>query len=67
MIAEGVTDQVIDTIDFAKTIAKEYAHSQFSSCHMLRSVLRKEVVLVPFMDGIHKDIGYMREWADVRI
>ncbi|MBK7296988.1 MAG: ATP-dependent Clp protease ATP-binding subunit [Flavobacteriales bacterium] len=67
MIAEGVTDQVIDTIDFAKTIAKEYAHSQFSSCHMLRSVLRKEVGLVPFMDGIHKDIGYMREWADVRI
>ncbi|MFZ1397484.1 MAG: AAA family ATPase, partial [Candidatus Promineifilaceae bacterium] len=58
---------MIDTIDFAKTIAKEYAHSQFSSCHILRAVLRKEIGLVPFMDGIHKDIGYMREWADVRI
>jgi len=67
MIAEEVSDLVMDAIHFSKTIAKEYSHSQFSSCHLLKSVLRKDSGLVPFLDGIHKDVNYMREWADVRI
>lgn len=67
MIVEDVSEVVMDVVDFAKTIAKDYSHSQFSSCHLMKSVLRKEAGLVPFMDGIHKDISYMREWADVRI
>lgn len=67
MITDEVSDLVLEAVDFAKTIAKEYSHSQYSSCHLLKSVLRKDMGLVSFMDGIHKDISYMREWADVRI
>lgn len=51
----------------ALLIARDHGHGSIGACHLLKSVLHKDQGLVPFLDGLQKDVGYMREWADMRI
>ncbi len=64
---ETIMDTLTETVDMARGIAREYMHATYSSCHLLRAVLNKDMGLVPFLDSMVKDVGYMREWADMRI
>jgi len=56
-----------ETLSMAKLIAKDHGHGSIGACHLLKATLHKEQGLNPFLDGIQKDVGYMREWADMRI
>ena len=51
----------------ARLIAKDHSHGSVGACHLLKSVLHKEAGLTSFLHGMQKDVGYMREWADMRI
>ena len=62
-----VTDTLSEVVDLARAIARDYMHATYSSAHLLKAVLRKDMGLVPFLDSMVKDVGYMREWADMRI
>jgi ATP-dependent Clp protease ATP-binding subunit ClpB len=67
MEKDTVMDTLTETVDMARVIARDYMHATYSSCHMLKAVLRKDMGLVPFLDSMVKDVDYMREWADMRI
>ena len=56
-----------EVLSMARLIARDHGHGSIGACHVLKSVLHKDHGLVPFLDGIQKDVGYMREWADMRI
>ena len=60
-------DLLGDVVSMARLIAKDYTHSSYSPAHLLKAVLHKDHGLVPFLDSMQKDVGFMREWADMRI
>jgi len=60
-------DVLDDVLSLSKLIARDHSHPSISACHLLRAVLHKDFGLVSFLDGIQKDVDYMREWADMRI
>jgi len=62
-----LNEEVLEALSFCENISREYGHSSFSSPHLLRSLLRKETGIVKFMDSNGFDVGFMREWADVRL
>jgi len=62
-----LTDAVREILSFSENIAREYAHASYASPHLLRAALRRETGMVSLLDNLGKDVGYMREWADVRI
>ena len=54
-------------IEISQSLAREYYNEYFYPAHLLRSLLHKEVGLKPFLESIGQDIGYIMEWAEVRI
>jgi ATP-dependent Clp protease ATP-binding subunit ClpB len=54
-------------IQIAQHIAREYQNNNFSSAHLLKAMLHKDVELLPYLLNSGKDVLYMEEWADVRI
>lgn len=63
----SLSDSLKQAIQVAQSIAREYQNEKFTSAHLLKAILHKDVGLVPFIDNLGKDIGYIREWADVFI
>lgn len=62
-----ISDEVREILSYSTNIAREYNQASFSSPHILRALLRRETGIVKFLDDLQTDVGYMREWADVRI
>ena len=63
----GYSDELKKAVSIAQSIAKEYQNNQFSSAHLLRALLHKDVGLMSYLLAKQKDVGYLEEWADVRI
>ncbi len=63
----SLSDSLKQAIQVAQSMAREYQNEKFTSAHLLKAILHKEVGLIPFLDNLGKDIGYIREWADVFI
>ncbi len=62
-----LTKEVKQAITIAQSIAKEFSNENFSSAHLLKAILHKEIDLISFLETIGKDNYYMEEWAEVRI
>ncbi|MES2112456.1 MAG: ATP-dependent Clp protease ATP-binding subunit [Bacteroidota bacterium] len=54
-------------IEIAQSYAKEYHNEYFSPAHVLMALLHKDIGLRPFLESVNQDIGYLNEWAEVRI
>ena len=54
-------------IHIAKSIAREHANDSYTPSHLLKALLHKEVGLRSFIQSMGKDLGYIEDWADVRI
>jgi len=54
-------------LQIAQSFAKEYYNEKYSIAHLLRGLLHKDVGLTTFLNGLGKDIGYMIEWAEIRM
>ena len=63
----SLSESLKQAIQVAQSMAREYQNEKFTSAHLLKAILHKEVGLIPFLDNLGKDIGYIREWADVFI
>src|SRR4051794_36121588 len=61
--SESLKTAILVAISFAR----EYKNEQFSLPHLLRGLLHKEAGLHPFLVSLGKDVGYMTEWAEIRI
>ena len=63
----GYSDELKVAVSIAQSIAKEYQNNQFSSGHLLKALMHKDVGLMSYLLAKQKDVGYLEEWADVRI
>ncbi|MDX2002108.1 MAG: ATP-dependent Clp protease ATP-binding subunit [Chitinophagales bacterium] len=61
------TPEVKNAVAIAQSIAKEYQNNNFSSAHLLRALLHKDIGLMQYLIQKQKDVLYLEEWADVRI
>jgi len=67
MTTLSFSDSLKSAIQVAISFAREYKNEQFSLPHLLRGLLHKDAGLHPFLNSLNKDIGYMTEWAEIRI
>jgi len=61
------SDTTKQAIRISQSIAKEFMNSEFSSAHLLKALLHKDIGLIPILEEMGKDFYYMEEWAEVRI
>lgn len=61
------SDSTKQAIRISQSIAKEFMNSEFSSAHLLKGLLHKDIGLIPILEEMGKDFYYMEEWAEVRI
>ncbi len=62
-----ITDKLEQAIHIAKAIAKEYHHLEYTSEHLLKALLHKEVGMLKYIESIGQDAYYVEEWAEVRL
>ena len=67
MTTLSFSESLRSAIQVAISFAREYKNEQFSLPHLLRGLLHKESGLHPFMQSLGKDVGYMTEWAEIRM
>lgn len=63
----NLNESVKTAIRIAQSIAREYYNANYSSAHLLKALLHKEIGLKAFIQSMDKDIEYMQEWAEMRI
>ncbi len=56
-----------EAIHIAQAVAKEYAHKQYASAHLLKALMHKNIGLISYLDSIGQDGYYVEEWAEVRL
>ncbi len=59
--------QLEEAIHIAKSIAKEHNHKDYSSAHLLKALLHKNIGMMKYIESIGQDAYYVEEWAEVRI
>jgi ATP-dependent Clp protease ATP-binding subunit ClpB len=62
-----ISENLKSAIRVAQAFAKENKNEKIGVSHMLRALMHKEAGLHDFLKSIGKDIGYISEWAEVRI
>ncbi|WP_290699344.1 hypothetical protein [Lacinutrix sp.] len=67
MTDQLISDKLKQTIHIAQAIAKEYSHAEYSSAHLLKALLHKDIVLLKYIESIGQDAYYVEEWAEVRL
>ncbi|MEO6831446.1 MAG: ATP-dependent Clp protease ATP-binding subunit [Chitinophagaceae bacterium] len=67
MTTLSFSESLKTAIQVAISFARENKNEQFSLPHLLRGLLHKDAGLHPFLNSLGKDIGYMTEWAEIRI
>lgn len=60
-------DAVKTALNIAQSLARENANKAYTPSHLLKALLHKEVGLREFILSMGKDMGYLEEWADIRI
>ncbi len=59
--------KLIETIHISQAIAREYSHAEYSSAHLLKALLHKNVGMLKYIESIGQDAYYVEEWAEVRL
>lgn len=54
-------------IHIAQSIAKEYSHKEYSSAHLLKALLHKDIGMLKYLNSIDVDGYYIEEWSEVRL
>lgn len=63
----NLNESVLSAIRIAQGIAREYGNEVYTPSHLLLTILHKEIGLHGFIQAIGADLGYLQEWAEVRI
>ncbi|WP_019668308.1 ATP-dependent Clp protease ATP-binding subunit [Eudoraea adriatica] len=67
MIDYALTDTLKQAVHIAQALAKEYAHEEYSSSHLLKALLHKDIGFMKFIENMGQDAYYVEEWAEVRL
>ena len=62
-----LSSKLEEVIHISQAIAKEYAHAQYSSAHLLKALLHKNIGMLKYIDSIGQDAYFIDEWAEVRL
>lgn len=63
----NLNESVKTSIRIAQGLARDLGNGCYTSAHLLKALLHKEIGLTGFLQSMDKDVAYMEEWADVRI
>ena len=63
----ALSDTVKEAIHIAQAIAKEYSHNNYSSAHLLKALMHKNIGLIKYLESIGQDGYFVEEWAEVRL
>ncbi|MCU0451845.1 MAG: AAA family ATPase, partial [Bernardetiaceae bacterium] len=61
------TDALRNAINIAQSVAKQNSHGEVGPPHMLWAVLHNDVGLASLLASIGKDVGFLREWAEIKM
>ncbi len=67
MLDTLLSDTLKQVIHISQAIAKEYGHHTYSSAHLLKALLHKDIGVMSFIDQMGQDGYYVEEWAEVRL
>ena len=67
MLDYKLSDTLKHVAHISQAIAKENGHSCYSSAHLLKALLHKDIGMLSFIDDMGQDGYYVEEWAEVRI
>ncbi len=67
MIDTKISDRVKEAIHIAQALANENFNAEYSSAHLLKALLHKNIGILPYLENINQDPYYIEEWAEVRI
>ncbi|AWL78000.1 ATP-dependent Clp protease ATP-binding subunit [Capnocytophaga canimorsus] len=63
-----ITNETVkELFHIAQRIAQEHYNSEYSGAHLLQGLMHRDIDLIGFLESLGKDVGYIYEWADVRI
>ncbi|OAB78718.1 ATP-dependent Clp protease ATP-binding subunit [Cochleicola gelatinilyticus] len=62
-----LSEKVKQVIHISQAIAREYAHPEYSSAHLLKALLHKDIGMLKYLESIDQDAYYVEEWAEVRL
>lgn len=63
----ALSSDVQEAIHISQAIAREFAHQEYSSAHLLKALMHKKIGMLSFIESIGQDGYYVEEWAEVRL
>ncbi len=67
MTDQPISEKLKNAIHISQAIAKEYQNQEYSSAHLLKALLHKDVGMLKYLEKIGQDAYYVEEWAEVRL
>lgn len=65
---EYTLDEALNkAIHISQSIAREYSHKEYSSAHLLKALLHRDIGMLKYLESIGIDAYYIEEWAEVRL
>lgn len=61
------SDELYKAFEIVQKIAKENNHKYYSSSHLLKAILNRDLSLLKQLEATGFDVFYVLEWAEVRI
>jgi ATP-dependent Clp protease ATP-binding subunit ClpB len=62
-----LSDSIEDALRVARALAREHSHERYSAAHLLRALLQPDSPGATLLVALHKEVPYLRDWADVRL
>ena len=59
--------ELVTALEIAKKIAKANLNKYYSSSHLLKAILSRDLSLLKRLEKMGKDVYYLDEWAEVRM
>ncbi|MDN3672778.1 ATP-dependent Clp protease ATP-binding subunit [Flavobacterium branchiarum] len=59
--------ELLKALEIAKKIAKTNSNKYYSSSHLLKAILNRDLGLLKCLEAMGKDVYYLDEWAEVRM
>ena len=67
MVDYTLTASLKQAVHIAQAIAREYSHPTYSSAHLLKALLHKDIGMLKFIENMGQDAYYVEEWSEVRL
>lgn len=60
-------EELQSALEIARKIAHESKHAEYTSAHLLKAILHRDLTLLKELEAMGKDVFFIEEWSEVRI